>query len=110
MSPATVTLRVDVPEPPEILAVLSVAEGPAGETVAVKATVSAKPFVGSTVMVDVPVFPSWIVSDVGVPEMVKSCAGGGTVVNVNVAVVECVSVPFVAVIVTGKDPATSDLQ
>ncbi len=100
MSLLTVTLRVDVPEPPEMLSVLSVAEGPAGETVAVKATVPAKLFVGVIVIVDVSVLPAWIVSDVGVPVIVKSGAGGGTVVKVNVALVECVSAPLVPVIVT----------
>ena len=57
---AMLIVRVDVPEPPNIDGLLSVAVGPDGETEVVSVTVPEKPPDGVTVMVAVPELPCWI--------------------------------------------------
>ena len=59
---ATLIVRVDVPEPLIIDAVLKDVVGPVGVTEAVSVTVLEKPPDGETVMVAVPELPCWIES------------------------------------------------
>jgi hypothetical protein len=68
----TLTVRVDVPDPPEMVDVLNVAVGPVGEMVVVRVTVPVKPLVGEIDIVDVPDLPVWVVRDDGLTEIVKS--------------------------------------
>ncbi len=74
---------------------------PAG-TVAVRATVPAKPFNAPTVMVDVADVPAFTAAG-EVAAIVKST-------KLKVAVAERTRVPLVPVIVTAKVPATGDVQ
>ncbi len=55
---STLTVKVEEPEPPVIMAVPRTAEGPEGETAAVRLTLPVKPFAGVTVMVVEPEPPS----------------------------------------------------
>jgi hypothetical protein len=64
-------VRVEVPEPPVMLAVLRDAVGPEGETVAASTTVPAKLLIGATVIVEEPALPAWIVIVVGLALTVK---------------------------------------
>jgi hypothetical protein len=67
----TLTVRVDVPEPPEMVDVLRVAVGPVGETVVIRVTVPVNPLVGEVDMVEVPELPACIVRNDGVLAMLK---------------------------------------
>lgn len=86
------TVRVEAPEPPTIVARLRVAVSPA-DGLAVRVTVPVKPLTGVTVMVEVAVEPAFTVSNVGLALMVKSW-------KVKVAVAVWVRVPSVPDIVT----------
>jgi hypothetical protein len=90
--PAVVELhpRVPVPELVMLAGVMAPHVSPLG-TVSVRLTTPVKPFNAATVIVEVPVAPTFAEGDVAA--IVKS-------VTVNVAVAECVRVPLVPVIVT----------
>jgi len=91
-------VRVEVPEPPDMLDVLREAVGPAGETVVLRATVPAKLLFGVIVIVDVPELPAWIVNAAELLVIVKSGVPGA--VTVTWTVVVWTRVPLVPVIVT----------
>lgn len=86
---------MEVPEAPRVTLVglREQARPVAGETVDVRLTVPVKPFTPVTVMVEVPVAPALIVTDVGLAANVKS-----RTVKVTVAVFD--SDPLVPVTVT----------
>jgi hypothetical protein len=75
------TVRVDVPEPPERLEVLREAMGPAGATVVLSVTVPAKLLFDVMVIVDVPELPAWIVNAAELLVMVKSGVPGAVTVT-----------------------------
>jgi hypothetical protein len=73
--------RVEVPVPPEMLDALSSEEGPAGETVLVRATLFVNPLDGVIVIVEVPALPAWIVREVGLAVTVKLGVPGAVTVT-----------------------------
>ena len=71
---STLTVSVEVPEPPLTDVVPRVAFTPEVELDSVSVTVPVNPFAGLTVMDVVPELPAWIVSEVGFEEREKSGA------------------------------------
>jgi hypothetical protein len=89
--------NTDVPEPPEIVVVLSVHVSPLlGETVVARLTVPVKPFNADTAIVEFPLVPEFMLTIVGLVAIVKSRAA----LNVKVAVAEWVKDPLVPVTVS----------
>ncbi len=79
----TVIVSVDEPDPPDTVPVLRAVVRPAFGTVTVRVTVPVNPLTGAMLIVAVPEFPAWIVTDAGLAEIVKL---GLDAVIVNVAV------------------------
>ena len=98
--------RVELPDPPEMLALDSVHERLVELVVTERATVPVKLFNGETVIVDIPEVPVLVVTLVGLAEIAKSPAP--TAVKVTVAEPE--SEPLVAVTLTVKEPVADAVQ
>ena len=91
-------VRVEVPEPPEIVELVRVAVGPLRARERLRVTVPVKAYVGAMIMVELAEFWAWTVRLVGVAEIVKS--GEFVSVTVTSMVAVCVIVPLVPVTVT----------
>ncbi len=81
--PSTVIVSVDEPDPPDMVLALRDVVRPAFGTVTVRVTVPVNPLTGAMLIVVVPEFPAWMVTDAGLVEIVKL---GLDAVIVNVAV------------------------
>lgn len=93
---------------PVVEAGLNAAVTPAGNPLAVKATLLVKPPLGATVMVLAAVAPRLIDAVAGLAEMVK--LGGAGAATVSVTEVVCESVPLVPVTVTVAAPTVAVLE
>src|SRR5215467_5441786 len=92
---------------PVVEAGLKLAVTPAGKPLAVRATVPAKPLIGVTVIVLLPLAPWATVRLAGLADSEKS---GVTLVTVSAIVVVWVRLPLVPVIVTVAGPAVAVLD
>jgi hypothetical protein len=98
----TVSVRVEVPEPPEMLAGLKLAVTPDGRPLADKATALLNPPAATLVMVEVPELPAFTLTDAGFAESEKLAVVPLVIVRLMVAV--SVKPPPVPVMVTVEVP------
>jgi hypothetical protein len=103
----TVSVRVEVPAPPEMLAGLKLAVTPDGRPLADKDTALPKPPAAALVMVEVPELPAFTLTDAGLAESEKLGAVPLVIVRLMVAV--SVKPPPAPVMVRVDVPALAPL-
>jgi hypothetical protein len=103
-----VTVRVDLPDPPEMFELLTAALGPVGETDVLSVTAPANPLLGSIVMMVTPEIEGLTLIKLELAVIVKSGVLTGVTVTATEAL--CESASLVPVMLTEYSPGVEELN